>query len=261
MDKRKKLCMCCDKSKVKKGRWSRQEDSILVTHIETHGHQKWTLVPKFAGLERCGKSCRLRWINYLRPNLKRGNFTKKEEETIINLKSSWGNKWSKIAAKLPGRTANEIKNLWNNHLKKRLPQSHKTNIHKKQTQENSSTSASKAFSSTASASTNLINSPITISVQSAVGNNIPEEVSNKPNDQIVSIEKFNMEGIHGVNNKQEEVKNIVNDDKIVKNDDNAIFKTYDLSVYDFEMGWSFSELEPIEENFWLEDHERTLGSL
>ncbi|KAM7269740.1 hypothetical protein ACFE04_025237 [Oxalis oulophora] len=166
------------------------------------------------GLERCGKSCRLRWTNYLRPNLKRGNFTKKEEDTIINLKFSWGNKWSKIATKLPRRTDNEIKNLWNNHLEKRLPHSHKTNIHKKQPKENSSTSALKAFSSTTSATTNLVNSPVPISIQSGVGNNKPEEVSNKPNDQVVRIENFNMEGIHGVNNKQEEVKNIVNDDKM-----------------------------------------------
>ncbi|KAM7269108.1 hypothetical protein ACFE04_024605 [Oxalis oulophora] len=151
--------------------------------------------------------------------------------------------------------------LLNNHLEKRLPHSHKTNIHKKQLQENSSTSTSKAFSSTTSATTNLVNSPVPISIQSAVGNNKPEEVSNKLNDQIVSIENFNMEGLHGVSNKQEEIKNIVNDDKMVKNDDNVIFKTYNLFVYNFEMGWSFSELEPIEENDWLEDHERTLGSL
>jgi hypothetical protein len=44
------------------------------------------------GLLRCGKSCRLRWINYLRPDLKRGNFTAEEEETIIRLHSLLGNK-------------------------------------------------------------------------------------------------------------------------------------------------------------------------
>ncbi|KAJ1416710.1 SANT/Myb domain [Sesbania bispinosa] len=72
------------------------------------------------GLMRCGKSCRLRWINYLRPDLKRGNFTEEEEETIIRLHAAWGNKWSNIASNLPGRTDNEIKNVWNSHLKKRL---------------------------------------------------------------------------------------------------------------------------------------------
>ncbi|XP_059282104.1 transcription factor MYB58 [Lycium ferocissimum] len=111
---------CCDKSKVKKGPWSSEEDLRLITFIQKHGHQNWRSLPKQAGLLRCGKSCRLRWINYLRPDVKRGNFTPQEEDTIIKLHQSFGNKWSKIASHLPGRTDNEIKNVWNTHLKKRL---------------------------------------------------------------------------------------------------------------------------------------------
>ncbi|KAI7738173.1 hypothetical protein M8C21_007556, partial [Ambrosia artemisiifolia] len=71
-------------------------------------------------LQRCGKSCRLRWTNYLRPDIKRGRFSFEEEETIIQLHSVLGNKWSAIAARLPGRTDNEIKNYWNTHIRKRL---------------------------------------------------------------------------------------------------------------------------------------------
>ncbi|PHU13230.1 Myb-related protein Zm1 [Capsicum chinense] len=111
---------CCDKSKVKKGPWSSEEDIRLIAFIQKHGHQNWRSLPKQAGLLRCGKSCRLRWINYLRPDVKRGNFTPQEEETIIKLHQSFGNKWSRIASHLPGRTDNEIKNVWNTHLKKRL---------------------------------------------------------------------------------------------------------------------------------------------
>ncbi|CAI9772838.1 unnamed protein product [Fraxinus pennsylvanica] len=111
---------CCDKNKVQKGPWTSAEDLRLITFIHNHGHQNWRALPKQAGLLRCGKSCRLRWINYLRPDIKRGNFTPQEEETIINLHNLLGNKWSKIASYFPGRTDNEIKNVWNTHLKKRL---------------------------------------------------------------------------------------------------------------------------------------------
>ncbi|KAG6475949.1 transcription factor MYB30-like [Zingiber officinale] len=111
---------CCEKMGLKKGPWTLEEDRLLVSYIEKHGHDNWRALPKQAGLLRCGKSCRLRWTNYLRPDIKRGNFTKEEEETIIKLHEVLGNKWSAIASNLPGRTDNEIKNVWNTHLKKRV---------------------------------------------------------------------------------------------------------------------------------------------
>lgn len=105
---------------MKRGPWSPAEDLRLISFIQKHGHDNWRSLPKQAGLKRCGKSCRLRWINYLRPDVKRGNFTPEEEEAIIHLHQSIGNKWSRIAAQFPGRTDNEIKNVWNTHLKKKL---------------------------------------------------------------------------------------------------------------------------------------------
>ncbi|KNA06316.1 hypothetical protein SOVF_182130 [Spinacia oleracea] len=111
---------CCDKAGVKRGPWSQAEDFKLISFIQNHGHNNWRALPKLAGLARCGKSCRLRWVNYLRPDLKRGDFNPHEEEAIIKLHQVLGNKWSKIASHFPGRTDNEIKNVWNTHLKKRL---------------------------------------------------------------------------------------------------------------------------------------------
>ncbi|GMH10399.1 hypothetical protein Nepgr_012240 [Nepenthes gracilis] len=113
---------CCYKEKLRKGLWSPEEDEKLLRHITHHGHGCWSSVPKLAGLQRCGKSCRLRWINYLRPDLKRGAFSQEEESLIIELHAVLGNRWSQIAAQLPGRTDNEIKNLWNSCLKKKLRQ-------------------------------------------------------------------------------------------------------------------------------------------
>ncbi|KAK9092292.1 hypothetical protein Syun_027203 [Stephania yunnanensis] len=111
---------CCDKNGLKKGPWTPEEDQKLIDYIQLHGHGSWRTLPKNAGLQRCGKSCRLRWTNYLRPDIKRGRFSFEEEETIIQLHSVLGNKWSAIAARLPGRTDNEIKNYWNTHIRKRL---------------------------------------------------------------------------------------------------------------------------------------------
>ncbi|KAL8112687.1 transcription factor MYB53-like [Apium graveolens] len=106
---------------LKKGPWTPEEDKILVNYIQKNaGHGSWRALPKLAGLNRCGKSCRLRWTNYLRPDIKRGKFSDEEEQMIINLHSAIGNKWSQIAAHLPGRTDNEIKNFWNTHVRKKL---------------------------------------------------------------------------------------------------------------------------------------------
>ncbi|KAF3539374.1 hypothetical protein F2Q69_00018841 [Brassica cretica] len=111
---------CWDKMGLKKGPWTSEEDQKLLAYIDEHGYGSWRSLPEKAGLHRCGKSCRLRWTNYLRPDIKRGKFNLQEEQTIIQLHALLGNRWSAIATHLPKRTDNEIKNYWNTHLKKRL---------------------------------------------------------------------------------------------------------------------------------------------
>ncbi|KAK7300739.1 hypothetical protein RJT34_11588 [Clitoria ternatea] len=111
---------CCEKVGLKKGQWTPEEDKKLVAYVEEHGHGNWRSVAAKAGLQRCGKSCRLRWINYLKPDIKRGNFSLEEDCTIMQLHALLGNKWSIIAAHLPKRTDNEIKNYWSTNIKKRL---------------------------------------------------------------------------------------------------------------------------------------------
>ncbi|KAF8038789.1 hypothetical protein BT93_B1364 [Corymbia citriodora subsp. variegata] len=122
------------KREANRGAWTSEEDQKLAQAIEIHGPRRWKLVAAKAGLNRCGKSCRLRWLNYLRPNIKRGNISDQEEDLILRLHKLLGNRWSLIAGRLPGRTDNEIKNYWNSHLSKKIKQKENQNKSPKQDQ-------------------------------------------------------------------------------------------------------------------------------
>ncbi|KAM7274932.1 hypothetical protein ACFE04_016798 [Oxalis oulophora] len=107
---------------LRRGPWTLEEDTLLTHYIARHGEGRWNLLAKCAGLKRTGKSCRLRWLNYLKPDIKRGNLTPQEQLLILELHSKWGNRWSKIAQHLPGRTDNEIKNYWRTRVQKQARQ-------------------------------------------------------------------------------------------------------------------------------------------
>ncbi|KAI9113951.1 hypothetical protein K1719_015202 [Acacia pycnantha] len=107
---------------LRRGPWTVDEDLTLINYITTHGEGRWNSLARSAGLKRTGKSCRLRWLNYLRPDVRRGNITLEEQLMILELHSRWGNRWSKIAQYLPGRTDNEIKNYWRTRVQKHARQ-------------------------------------------------------------------------------------------------------------------------------------------
>ncbi|XP_054811238.1 transcription factor MYB101-like [Prosopis cineraria] len=108
-----------EKQGMRKGPWTAAEDALLIEYVNKYGEGNWNSVQKNCGLTRCGKSCRLRWANHLRPNLKKGAFSEGEEQFIVELHAKLGNKWARMASLLPGRTDNEIKNFWNTRVKRR----------------------------------------------------------------------------------------------------------------------------------------------
>ncbi|KAG5227271.1 transcription factor MYB [Salix suchowensis] len=105
---------------VRKGAWTEEEDIILRKCVEKYGEGRWHQIPSKAGLNRCRKSCRMRWLNYLKPSIKRGQFSVDEVDMIIRLHKLLGNRWSLIAGRLSGRTANDVKNYWNKILRKKV---------------------------------------------------------------------------------------------------------------------------------------------
>ncbi|CAO2207974.1 unnamed protein product [Urochloa humidicola] len=109
-------------AELRRGPWTAEEDAVLSGHVAAHGEGRWNELALSAGLRRTGKSCRLRWLNYLRPGVRRGGFTPREQLLILDLHSRWGNRWSRIASHLPGRTDNEVKNYWRTRVQKHARQ-------------------------------------------------------------------------------------------------------------------------------------------
>ncbi|KAL8516196.1 hypothetical protein ACS0TY_014756 [Phlomoides rotata] len=110
-----------EKEEARKGPWTEEEDGQLVFYVKLLGDRRWDFIAQVSGLKVGGRHniYRLRWVNYLHPDLKRGKITPHEERLILEFQSKWGNRWSRIAQKLPGRTDNEIKNYWRTLMRKK----------------------------------------------------------------------------------------------------------------------------------------------
>ncbi|KAL3814987.1 hypothetical protein ACJIZ3_016255 [Penstemon smallii] len=117
--KRKMVHYRDEMGEIKKGPWKSEEDEVLINHVRKYGPRDWSSIRSKGLLQRTGKSCRLRWVNKLRPNLKHGvKFSAEEERTVIDLQAQFGNKWAKIATYLQGRTDNDVKNFWSSRQKR-----------------------------------------------------------------------------------------------------------------------------------------------
>ncbi|EFH66555.1 hypothetical protein ARALYDRAFT_335127 [Arabidopsis lyrata subsp. lyrata] len=233
-----------DADGTKRGEWTEEEDQKLVAYIDEYGIGDWRFLPGRAGLRRCGKSCILRWFNYLRPGIKKGKFTPQEEQAIINLHSVLGNRWAAIAQQMPNRSDNDIKNHWNSCLKKRLerngvdPMTHQPII-------NNLAVKTPSFNTECSSSSSATASPYSSSFSSPSGsahllNKIATGISSRQHcvDNVIKniFSDPRITSIHGQDDLEvEELKK--DDEKILAND----YQEDDFLMWDDEKIRRFME--------------------
>ncbi|XP_048445127.1 transcription factor WER-like [Pyrus x bretschneideri] len=179
-------------NEYKKGLWTVEEDRILMDYIREHGKGKWNRVNKVTGLRRCGKSCRLRWMNYLSPNVKRGDFSEEEDDLIIRLHNLLGNRWSLIAGRVPGRTDNQVKNHWNTHLSKKLGVSSKKGKTKAKTYPDSERAKKNSFTPSSNSNSELQPLPNSDSNSNTFGDDEVAAVINGFDDEIINVKDNNI---------------------------------------------------------------------
>ncbi|KAL6519583.1 hypothetical protein OROHE_017403 [Orobanche hederae] len=109
-------------------RWQPEEDTLLRAYVKQYGPKEWNLISQRMGkpLDRDPKSCLERWKNYLKPGIKKGSLTPEEQNLVISLQGKYGNKWKKIAAEVPGRTAKRLGKWWEVFKEKQLKQIEKS---------------------------------------------------------------------------------------------------------------------------------------
>ncbi|XP_062076534.1 transcription factor MYB60-like [Humulus lupulus] len=231
-----KTTPCCSKVGIKRGPWTAEEDEVLAKFIRKEGEGRWRTLPKRAGLLRCGKSCRLRWMNYLRPSVKRGHIAPDEEDLILRLHRLLGNRWSLIAGRIPGRTDNEIKNYWNTHLSKKLinqgidPRTHKPfnqtldhhHHHHQQHHHDHHSNINKASSSSA-----LIPPAIPNKIQAPFLSTVPEEQE----EELVAPPSTTTEHLHHQDHEAAATAQIINE---ITNKENN--NGYNISFDDLLVG-------------------------
>jgi len=98
--------------------WTPKEDQKLVDLMKKYG-QSWAMISSLMD-GRTGKQVRDRFLNKLRPNIRCGDWSQREDEILVSLCKELGNRWSLIATHLPGRTEAQVKNRYYSSIKKRM---------------------------------------------------------------------------------------------------------------------------------------------
>lgn len=110
---------------TRKHPWTTLENDAIAELVDLHGENSWKAIcaelkRRQLGPVRSCKQCREHWFNNLSPNVKKGDWSDEEKAKLFKSHQQFGNKWSKIAECLPGRTDNAIKNFFYGTIRKAL---------------------------------------------------------------------------------------------------------------------------------------------
>ncbi|KAH8886170.1 hypothetical protein GQ53DRAFT_588773, partial [Thozetella sp. PMI_491] len=101
-----------------RGPWSEHEDTLLTSIVRAQGPLNWVRIAVLLGT-RTPKQCRERYHQALKPSLNDDPIRPEEGAMIESLVGEIGKRWSEIARRLHGRSANAVKNWWNGNLNRR----------------------------------------------------------------------------------------------------------------------------------------------
>lgn len=101
--------------------WSKEDDMRLTEIMKKYKNPRdWEPIAKEHGMGKSAKECHERWIRYLKPGVRKGQWTDQEDAIVIEAVTTSSEqpftRWSDLAQRLPGRVGKQIRDRWVNHL-------------------------------------------------------------------------------------------------------------------------------------------------
>ena len=109
--------------------WTPSEDELLRTAVANNKASSWATIAE-AVPGRNHVQCFHRWTEALKPGLVKGAWSEAEDQLLIHLKASSGQKtsWGQLSQLVPGRSTKQCRERWQNFLDPALNKSKWTEV-------------------------------------------------------------------------------------------------------------------------------------